>query len=169
MDKNGDVRYGVKERTYWKEDEKQHQRDGPTIGHIESGIFVPIPEDPIPPISYAESDMLSWGPYQLIVNRTQDLMEDLPQVYNPSDAEKIYTLAILRTAEGGLKDYEAKDAMRTATSGYSILEWPWVRIPRGTAAQSRSHVHTDNEVHAGSRGEDTLEPSCRHRWDVEIV
>lgn len=76
VDKNGDVRYGVKERTYWKEDGKQHQRDGPTIGHIESGIFVPIPEDPIPPISYAESDMLSWGPYQLIVKRTQDLMED---------------------------------------------------------------------------------------------
>ncbi|MBQ8179004.1 MAG: transposase [Candidatus Methanomethylophilaceae archaeon] len=132
VDKNGDVRYGVKERTYWKENGKQHQKDGPTIGHIESGMFISLPEDPIPPISYAESDMLSWGQYQLIVNRTQDIRDDLLQVYNIADAEKIYALAVLRTAESGLKDYEAKDAYENS---YLRILYPGVALGRDTISE----------------------------------
>ena len=33
-DKSGNIRYGVKERIYWKEDGVQRQKDGATIGYI---------------------------------------------------------------------------------------------------------------------------------------
>lgn len=72
-DKNAEIRYGVKERIYWKEDGRQKQKDDRTVGYILNGTFVPLPEDIIPPISYSESDMLYWGPYQLIVNLSQDI------------------------------------------------------------------------------------------------
>ena len=131
-DRNGDVRYGVKERTYWKEGGKQRQKDGPTIGYIESGVFVPLPEDPIPLIAYSESDMLSWGPCQLVFDLSTDIREDLLQVYNRLDADKIYSLAVLRTAEEGLKDYEAKDAYENS---YLRVLLPGVPLGRDTVGE----------------------------------
>ena len=67
-DRDGNEKYGVKERKYWKEDGVQRQKDGPTVGYIEDGMFVALPENPIPPIAYSEADILLWGPYQLVVN-----------------------------------------------------------------------------------------------------
>lgn len=109
-DRDGNEKYGVKERKYWKEDGVQRQKDGPTVGYIEDGMFVALPENPIPPIAYSEADILLWGPYQLVVNLSQDILEDLLKVYNRDDARKIYVLAVLRTVDRSLKDYEAKSA-----------------------------------------------------------
>ena len=94
-DKNAVIRYGVKERIYWKEDGRQKQKDGRTVGYILNGTFVPLPEDIIPPISYSESDMLYWGPYQLIVNLSQDIWEDLLRVYNPADASRPFAKYVI--------------------------------------------------------------------------
>ena len=131
-DKNAEIRYGVKERIYWKEDGRQKQKDGRTIGYILNGRFVPLPEDTIPPISYSESDMLYWGPYQLIVNLSQDIWEDLLRVYNPADAEKIYSVAVLRTADNGLKDYELKDAY---DNSYLTVLIPDVALSKDTVGR----------------------------------
>ena len=131
-DKNSEIRYGVKERIYWKEDGRQRQKDGRTIGYIINGTFVPLPEETIPSIAYSESDMLYWGPYQLIVDLTKDIMEDLLRVYNRTDAEKIYSIAVLRTAENGLKDYELKDAY---DSSYLLVLLPGVALSKDTVGR----------------------------------
>ena len=128
-DKGSIIRYGVKERTYWKEDGRQRQKDGPTIGYIVDGRFVSLPEQPILPIAYSESDMLYWGQYQLIVNLSKDIWEDLLRVYNESDARKIYVMAVLRTAESSLKDYELKDAYENS---YLTVLFPSTALSKDT-------------------------------------
>lgn len=128
-DKSGNIRYGVKERIYWKEGGVQRQKDGATIGYIEGGTYVGMPEDDIPPISYSSSDILWWGPYRMVLNLSGDIWEDLLKVYNKADAEKIYSLAVLRTVEMDLKDYEAKDAYEN--SFLSVIN-PGVALSKDT-------------------------------------
>lgn len=105
--KGGD-RYGVKKRIFTEVNGKVVQRDGPTIGSIVNGVFVP--RDTRPRIAYAESDVLHWADVQLIYNLTADLREDLLAVYSRKDAMTCYAVAVLRALEGGLKDDELKDA-----------------------------------------------------------
>lgn len=126
-DKNSEIRYGVKERIYWKEDGIRKQKDGPTVGYISDNKFVPLPEKIIPSISYSESDMLYWGPYQLIINLTKDILDDLLCVYNKNDTDKIYSMAVLRTADRGLKDYELKDAY---DNSYLSVIFPGVALSK---------------------------------------
>ncbi len=128
-DRNGDVRYGVKERIYWKEDGVQRQKDGATVGYIVNGEFVALPENPIPPISYSKADVLMWGPYQLVVNLSKDIWDDLLKVYNVKDAEKIYTLAVLRTVDSGLKDCYAMEAYENS---FLSVTHPGVALSKDT-------------------------------------
>lgn len=130
-DTAGNVRYGVKERSYWKEDGKQKQKDGATIGYIIDGKYVPIPPMTIQPIRYSPSDILFWGAYQLVCNLSQDLLEDLKAVYSPDDAGKIYCLAVLRTVETDLKDYEAKDAYENS---FLCVMYPGVALGKDTVS-----------------------------------
>lgn len=100
------VKYNVKQRIWEEVDGKKVQRDGPTVGAIIDNRYVPLK----PRITYSEADVLSWGRSQLVVNLSGDILEDLLSVYCREDALKTYVMAVLRTVEGDLKDYEMKDA-----------------------------------------------------------
>lgn len=101
--------YNVKERTYWC-DEKgvRRQQDGATIGTIEDGMFIPCRSA----LGRSGSDILSWGPSTLIQKLTSDILDDLRKVYHHTEARQIYTLALLRTIDEGLKDEDAAEAYR---------------------------------------------------------
>lgn len=128
----GNVRYGVKERTYWKENGKQYQKDGPTIGYIVNGTFEKVPEKTIPPMSYCESDIRTWGPYKLLDDLSQDIRQDLLQVYHRAEADRIYILAMLRAVEHELKDYEAKEAYENS---FLSVMYPRVGMSKDTVGE----------------------------------
>ena len=87
--------------------------NGPTIGHIIDGKFVPKeqPSESIPdPVSMASVDLKDWGAVTLCNDLCHDLLEELYHFYDHSDAQKIYCAAILRVCNPGIKDYELKEA-----------------------------------------------------------
>lgn len=119
--------YGVKERRFVEVNGRVVQRDGKMIGRIIDGQYVQ--NDERPTISYSESDFLYWADYQLVVNLTKDIFEDLCSIYNRADAEKCYVMAVLRAIEGGIKDDELKDAYENS---YLRILYPGVPLGRNT-------------------------------------
>ena len=114
------VKYNVKQRVFVEENGKIVQKDGGTIGAIIDGRFV----ENTKLIRYSESDILNWACSQLIVNLSTDLKDDLLTVYGPEDGLRNYAIAVLRTAENGIKDYELKDSYE---QDYLSVMYP--RIP----------------------------------------
>lgn len=82
--------------------------NGPTIGHIIDGKFVPL--DEISPVREQGADMKDWGNVVYCDMLFKDILSELLAVYNHSDALKIYCIAILRVCYPAIKDYELKDA-----------------------------------------------------------
>jgi len=78
--------------------------DGPIIGHIIDGKFVPKTE--IPGIKFSETDYKRWADVQLFMNNSKDILEGLREVYNNEDALKIYSIALLRALDADINDYE---------------------------------------------------------------
>lgn len=88
--------------------------NGPTIGHIIDGKFVPIPEDTPMDVSTAPVDLKDWASIVLCDRLFKDMMPELLAVYSKPDAEKIYCISILRVCDKGIKDYELKEAYETS-------------------------------------------------------
>ena len=111
--KNKD-RYAVRERIGCK---YKHGRripvNGPTIGHIVGGKYVPrlSGTDPLTlTVSMAPVDIKDWGAVVLCDNVAHALLDELCTVYNRKDAQKLYCACILRVCNPGIKDYELKEA-----------------------------------------------------------
>ncbi len=118
--KNKD-RYAVRQRIACKyENGRRKPINGPTIGHIIDGRFVPVEgtgsasgsvsakaEGAAPPSSPVLKD---WAGFVLCDRLFKDVFHDLLAVYTPAEARKIYCIAILRVCCPGIKDDELKDA-----------------------------------------------------------
>lgn len=124
------VKYNVKTRTYRKVGGRTVQTDGETIGSIIDMKFVRI--DRTEPIRYAESDMKFWGRSQLVVDLTHDILEDLFRVYHRDDALKTYAVAVLRTIEGGIKDYELQESY---DMDYLSVLYPRIPLSKDTVGR----------------------------------
>jgi hypothetical protein len=106
--KNKD-KFAVRERIGCKNVNGRHLPiNGAVIGHIVNFQYVPI--STIPTVSKSPIDLLKWGAVQLCDNLAKDLLDELKKVYNDSDALKIYLIAILRTCDTGITNYELKQA-----------------------------------------------------------
>ena len=80
-------RYAVRERsgTVYVKDHNPSPRNGKTIGHIIDGKYVPVKEAK----RDMKPDMLSYGGAALVKSLSQDILDDLMEVY---DAKKAYTI-----------------------------------------------------------------------------
>ena len=106
--KNKD-KFAVRERIGCKNVNGRHLPiNGAVIGHIVNFQYVPI--STIPTVSKSPIDLLKWGAVQLCDNLAKGLLDELKKVYNDSDALKIYLIAILRTCDTGITNYELKQA-----------------------------------------------------------
>lgn len=122
-------KYNVKERTYGvDENGKRYQKDGNTVGSIVNGRYVPL----LPRMDYCDVDILSWGPSKLVTDLSGDLLDDLLAVYNRDEAMQIYVLAVLRTVDSGIKDYEADEAYRLDYLSHSM---PGVALSKDTVGK----------------------------------
>ena len=107
--------YAVRQRIGCKYvDGKRKPINGPTIGHIIDGMFVPVQVDVPTDVSVAPIDLKDWASVVLCDRLFCSIMEELLAVYSRSDAERIYCIAVLRVCDKGIKDYELKEAYDTS-------------------------------------------------------
>lgn len=101
--------YAVRERIGCKYMNGRHVPvNGPTIGHIVDGKYVP--NDTLPSVSFCDVDLKDWANVTLCDNLFKAVLGELKSVYNDSDAKKLYCISILRVCYPGIKDCELKDA-----------------------------------------------------------
>ena len=82
--------------------------EGPIVGHIENGCFVPVDERT--KLSECSVDLKDWANIKFTVFSSRCLLDELCGVYNRDDAIRLYCIAVLRTCYHGIKDDELKDA-----------------------------------------------------------
>ena len=129
--------YAVRQRVGCKYDEGRHlPKNGPTIGHIIDGKYVPI-EAPIPTVSMCEVDLKDWANISLCDRLFQDVLRDLKKVYNENDALKLYSIAILRVCNPGIKDCELKEAY---DDSFLSETYPDVALSRNTVCEFLNNV-----------------------------
>lgn len=105
--------------------------NGPTIGHIIDGRFVPVSPETPKDVSLSPIDLKDWANVILCDNVFKPVQEELLAVYSKSDMMKIYCIAVLRVCAKGIKDYELKEAYET--SFLSEL-YPDVALSRNTVS-----------------------------------
>ena len=125
--------YAVRQRVGCKYVNGRHVPvNGPTIGHIVGGRYVPLDPCGISDVSYSSVDMKDWAGFQLAENVFADILEDLRIVYSPDDALKIYSISMLRVCHPGVTDCELKEAYEN--SFLSELH-PGVALSRNTVSR----------------------------------
>ena len=105
--------------------------NGPTIGHIIDGVYVPNDADALPGISVSPIDLKDWANIVLCDRLFGDIKQELTAVYNPVDAMKIYCISILRVCEPGIKNYELKEAYET---GFLSELYPGAALSKNTVS-----------------------------------
>lgn len=134
--KNKD-RYAVRKRVGCKYVDGRHlPKNGPTIGHIVDGKYIPM-EKPIPAVSMCGVDLKDWANVSLCDKLFQDVLGELRKVYNESDALKLYCIAILRVCNPGIKDCELKEAYDDC---FLSEYYPGVALSRNTVCEFLDNV-----------------------------
>lgn len=101
--------YGVKKRIGCKYvNGKNRPVNGPTVGHIIDGKYVPI-EEKKKDVSSMGPALLDWADAQLCEDLFSDMIPELEKVYSHDDAMKLFAMAILRVCNPDVKDYELQE------------------------------------------------------------
>ena len=89
--------------------------NGPTIGHIIDGKFVPKDEEKNISVSSTvkstnrKIDLKDWANIVLCDDLFKDLQSELKEFYNTDDTLKLFAISLLRVCYPGVKDYELKE------------------------------------------------------------
>lgn len=106
--------YAVRQRVGCRNDNGRHLPvNGPTIGHIVEGRYVPVDVEAAH-VSASLIDLKDWANIVLCDHLFKDIQNELCAVYNQTDMQKIYCIAILRVCNPGIKNYELKEAYETS-------------------------------------------------------
>lgn len=98
-------RYAVKQRIGCRSvDGRKIPIEGPIIGHIIDGVYVPKPI--VPNVAMSDCDYKRWADVKFCVDNNKDILDDLLTVYSLNDAFKIFTIAVLRAIDPDVNDYE---------------------------------------------------------------
>ena len=88
--------------------------NGPTIGHIVNGTYIPNDSSLPEALAAAPVDLKDWANIALCDREFRSILSELYAVYDKADALKIYCIAILRVCNPGIKNYELKEAYDTS-------------------------------------------------------
>lgn len=103
----GRFRYMVIERIGCKrENGKNIPINGKTVGHIIDGVYVEGRRK----LTDRTITLKDWGEYALFSKMGRSILDELKEVYDIKDAEKMYTIALLRIARPDIPDYMLADA-----------------------------------------------------------
>ena len=107
--------YAVRQRIGCRNDNGRHLPvNGPTIGHIIDGVYVPIDKEAPVNVSSSPVDLTDWANIVLCDRLFSDIRQELSAVYSQTDVMKIYCISILRVCDPGIKNYELKEAYETS-------------------------------------------------------
>lgn len=107
--------YAVRQRVGCKNVGGRHLPvNGPTIGHIIDGVYVPIQKDVPEAVSLSPVDLKDWADIVLCDRLFKSIQEELSAVYSYNDTMKIYCISLLRVCNKGIKNYELKEAYETS-------------------------------------------------------
>jgi len=97
---DGPNRYAVRSRLGSKYSTGTNPRpiNGPVIGHIINGSFVPL----VPKAGHSGPDMLSYGASALVKSVSDDILSDLLKVYSTSDTYSIIAAASIKVIKPGI-------------------------------------------------------------------
>lgn len=104
--------------------------NGPTIGHIRDGVFIPLEETSA--VKSSGIDLKDWADIILCDRLFSPMIEELEEVYAKSDAMRIYCISLLRVCNPGIKDYELKEAYET---GFLSELYPDVALSKNTVSK----------------------------------
>ena len=124
--------YAVRQRIGCRNVDGRHLPvNGPTIGHIIDGVYIPLETPTRANVSVSPIDLKDWANVVLCDRLFVGIQEELAAVYSRQDAMKIYCIAILRVCDHGIRDYELKEAYET--SFLSEL-YPGVALSKNTVS-----------------------------------
>ena len=124
--------YAVRQRIGCRNDNGRHLPvNGPTIGHIIDGVYVPIDKEAPDSVSASSVDLKDWANVVLCDRLFSDIRKELSAVYSQTDVMKMYCISILRVCDPGVKNYELKEAYET--SFLSEL-YPGVALSKNTVS-----------------------------------
>ena len=125
--------YGVRQRIGCKNDGGRHLPvNGPTIGHIVNGRYVPIAPDDHASISESAVDLKEWANVMFCDAKFAYIQDELLRVYNRHDMLQIYCISVLRVCTPGIKDYELKEAYDTS---FLSEIYPGVALSKNTVCE----------------------------------
>ena len=100
--------YAVRKRIGCRNDNGRHLPvNGPTIGHIINGKYVPLD---VRDVSRTDVDLKDWANVVLCDQLFHNMLDELQKVYSYNNAVKVYVITILRVCFPGIKDYELQEA-----------------------------------------------------------
>ena len=103
--------YAVRQRIGCRNDNGRHLPvNGPTVGHIVDGRYVPIDTASPSSVSASPVDLKDWADIILCDRLFADIRQELSMFYSKADAMKLYCISILRVCDPGIKNYELKEA-----------------------------------------------------------
>ena len=125
--------YAVRQRVGCRRvDGKNKPINGPTIGHIIDGVYVPIDNDAPSNVSSSSIDLKDWANIVLCDKVFSDIQEELLAVYSQSDTMKIYCISVLRVCYPGIKDYELKE---TYDNSFLSELYPGIALSKNTVSK----------------------------------
>ncbi len=133
----GKYRYMVIERVGCKRKEgKNIPINGKTIGHIINGVYVEGRRR----LTQRKITLKDWGEYALFTKYGLSILDELKDVYEITDAERMYTIALLRIARPDIPDYMLSDAYERSWLS-SIM--PDLSLDKNTVSKLISNIGSD--------------------------
>ena len=129
---SGKKRYAVRQRVGCRNVSGRHLPvNGPTIGHIVDGAYVPVEKSAPQDVSLSPIDLKDWASVVLCDRLFKSIQDELFAVYSQSDAMKIYCISLLRVCDKGIRNFELKEAYETS---FLSERYPDVSLSKNTVS-----------------------------------
>lgn len=133
----GRLRYMVIERIGCKrKDGKNIPINGKTIGHIIDGVYVEGKRK----LTERSITLKDWGEYELFSLLGQPIFDELKKVYDIKDAEKMYTIALLRILRPDIPDYMLSNAYERS---WLSTVFPHTALDKNTVSRFIGNIGRD--------------------------
>lgn len=127
--------HAVKTREYvYDENGVRHCVDGPVIGHIINGSY--IPDNGIARTG-GRVDSKEWANVELCVRESKDVFDDLLGFYSVEETCWIYVLAILRCVYPGMRDHQVQ---RKYSYSYISEMYPGLGFSKNTVCTELQNI-----------------------------
>ena len=113
---------------------KNYPINGPVVGHIVDGVFIPKVDPEL------EITSKSYGDYMLARSVSLDLLDELKQVYSEQVAFMLYVIALLRSINPDLKDSMIE---KTYEESFVSNDYPFLNLNKNQVSEFIRNIGRD--------------------------